>query len=301
MITLKALEHWAAGEKDHKGEIITEQRINSAHKDLFRRYPNDLPMIIQKMVMGLFRMELLDFEKKHLSIIYAASMAIKRWENLPMSLKKPKNQVTHLDAELCEYKEICLHKGKDDLALALYKRNRISAESYANFCVEFFDTSVDKPAPPTKQVITSKQVITPKQVIAPKQATAPKQVIAPKQNPPFNILQLPLHLHIHLDFTILPPILQTTSIPVADPSFTAELEAASVKAKPVLLPPPTNSVTRIKTSVGDTKFDAELREYTQLCLKSKGDLAYALYLRGRFSEEEYTRFCAEYREGDVPK
>ncbi|KAK8908226.1 hypothetical protein QC760_004078 [Botrytis cinerea] len=173
MITLKALEHCAVGEKDHKGEIITEQRINSAHKDLSRRYPNDLPMIIQKMVMGLFRMELLDFEKKHLSIIYAASMAIKRRENLPMSLKKPKNQVTHLDAELCEYKEICLHKGKDDLALALYKRNRISAESYANFCVEFFDTSVDKPAPPTKQVIA------PKQVITPKQATAPKQVIAP--------------------------------------------------------------------------------------------------------------------------
>lgn len=56
MITLKALEHWAVGEKDHKGEIITEQRINSAHKDLSRRYPNDLPMIIQKMVMGLCRL-----------------------------------------------------------------------------------------------------------------------------------------------------------------------------------------------------------------------------------------------------
>lgn len=56
MITLKALEHWAVGEKDHKGEIIMEQRINSAHKDLFRRYPNDLPMIIQKMVMGLCRL-----------------------------------------------------------------------------------------------------------------------------------------------------------------------------------------------------------------------------------------------------
>ena len=139
--------------------------------------------------------------------------------------------------------------------MALYKRNRISAESYANFCVEFFDTSVDKPAPPTKQVITSKQVITPKQVIAPKQATAPKQVIAPKQNPVQRSL-LPSQQALQHTPTSpppsytsrlhdSPPIIQTTSVPVADPSFTAELEAAPVKAKPVLLPPPTNSVTRI--------------------------------------------------------
>ncbi|TGO76869.1 hypothetical protein BELL_0133g00130 [Botrytis elliptica] len=90
-------------------------------------------------------------------------------------------------------------------------------------------------------------------------------------------------------------------MPVPELSFTAELEAAPVKAKPVFLPPPTKSVTIIEASEGDTRFDAELLEYKQVSLKTKGDLAYALYLRGRFSEEEYTIFCAEYREGDIPK
>ncbi|TEY51935.1 hypothetical protein BOTCAL_0262g00050 [Botryotinia calthae] len=299
MFTLKAFEHWAVGEKDHKGEIITEQRINDAHKDLFEKHPKDLPMVIRKMVMGFFRMEPLEFEKKHLSIIYAASMAIKKMENLPMSSKKPKIRTTHLDAELREYREICLFKGRVDLALALYKRDRISAESYANFCVEFFDTSVDKPAPTTKQVITPKQIIAPKQAIAPKQDPAPRKLLPSQQVLQHTSTSPPPSYTPGLYDS--PTVLRTIGMPTIEPSFTAELGAAPVKAKPVLLPPPTNSVTKIKTSVGDTKFDAELREYTQLCLKSKGDLAYALYLRGRFSEEEYTKFCAEYREGDVPK
>ncbi|THV48681.1 hypothetical protein BGAL_0234g00210 [Botrytis galanthina] len=93
----------------------------------------------------------------------------------------------------------------------------------------------------------------------------------------------------------------TIVMPAAEPSFTAELEAAPVKAKPVFLPPPTKSVTSIEPSGGDTRFDAELLEYRQVSLKTRGDLAYALYLRGRFSEEEYTIFCAEYREGVIPK
>ncbi|TGO25530.1 hypothetical protein BPAE_0078g00290 [Botrytis paeoniae] len=268
MFTLKAFENWAVGKKDHKGDIITEQRMNAAHKDLIEKHPKDCPMITRKMVMGFFKMTPLEFEMKYFPIIYAASMEVQRLEDAPKSTIKKLIKTTHLDAELCEYRQVCLHKTRDYLALALYKRNRLSAETYANFCLEYFDTFVDKPASPAKQ-----------------------QVLRYTSPPPS-------YAHELQD---APAIYQTTAMPAAEPSFTAKLEAAPVKAKPVLLPPPTNSVTNIEASGGETKFDAELREYREVCLKTKGYLAYALYLRGRFSEEEYTKFCAEYREGDIPK
>ncbi|TGO46269.1 hypothetical protein BCON_0335g00120 [Botryotinia convoluta] len=270
MFTLKAFENWAVDQKDHNGDIITEQRINAAHKDLFEKHPKDLPMITRKMVMGFFKMEPLEFEKKYFPIIYAASMEVQRLEDAPKSTIQKSTNTTHLDAELYEYRQVCLHKTRGDLALALYKRNRLSAETYANFCLEYFDTSVDKLASPAKQ-----------------------QVLRYTSTSPPPSYAYELH--------DTPAIYQTTAMPAAEPSFTAELEAAPVKAKPILLPPPTKPITKIKASGGDTKFDAELREYKQVCLKTKGDLAYALYLRGRFSEEEYTKFCAEYWEGDIPK
>lgn len=127
--------------------------------------------------------------------------------------------------------------------MALYKRNRISAESYANFCVEFFNTSVDKLAPPTKQAITPKQVIAPKQIIAPKQNPVPRSLLPSQQVLQHTPTSPPPSYTSRLRDS--PPVLKTISMPVVDPSFTAELEAAPVKAKPVLLPPPTNSVTRI--------------------------------------------------------
>ncbi|KAF7923782.1 uncharacterized protein EAE98_007600 [Botrytis deweyae] len=142
MFTLKAFENWAVGEKDDKGEIITQQRINTAHKMLIGLHPKDIDMIT-------LNLKPLEFEKKYFPILYAASMEVERLENTPKSTVKKKLPV--------------LKKPREDIALALYKRNRISAESYANFCLEFFDTSVDKPAVPAKQVTTSKQLAAPKQ------------------------------------------------------------------------------------------------------------------------------------------
>ncbi|TGO59729.1 hypothetical protein BOTNAR_0157g00220 [Botryotinia narcissicola] len=228
--------------------------------------------------MGFFNLKPLEFEKKYFPVIYAASMLIESLENDPKSINKKVNNTTHLDAELCEYKQICLHKKIDDLALALFKRNRLSAETYAKFCLEFFDTSVDKSAAPVKQVIAPKQ--------------NPQVIPSTPTSPP------PAYAH---ELHVTPAIVPVAVIPAAESSFIAELEAAPVKAKPVFLPPPTKSVTSIEASGGDTRFDAELLEYKQVSLKTKGDLAYALYLRGRFSEEEYTIFCAEYREGNIPK
>ncbi|TGO76870.1 hypothetical protein BELL_0133g00140 [Botrytis elliptica] len=164
MFTLKAFENWAVGEKDDKGEIITQQRINTAHKMLVGLHPKDIDMITRKMVMGFFNLKPLEFEKKYFPILYAASMEVERLENIPKStVKKKLFNKTHLDTELLEYRLACLKKPREDIALALYKRNRISAESYANFCLEFFDTSVDKPVVPAKQVTTSNQLAAPKQ------------------------------------------------------------------------------------------------------------------------------------------
>ncbi|KAF5875475.1 uncharacterized protein Bfra_003929 [Botrytis fragariae] len=211
MLTLEAFENWAIGEKDHKGEIITEQRKNAAHKDSIEKHPKDPILITRKMVMGLFRMTPIEFEKKYFPVIYAARTQVQRLENAPKS-------------------------------------------------------TIDK-----SQIIRYN----------------------PTSPPPSYAYKLP------------------DTPPATEPSFTAELEAAPVKAKSVLLPPPTKSVTKISHITrliyvlggfrDETKFDGELREYKEVCLKTKGDLAYALYLRGRFSEEEYTKFCAEYREGDIPK
>ncbi|KAF7952722.1 hypothetical protein EAE96_005953 [Botrytis aclada] len=271
MLTPKAFENWAIGKNDNKGDIITQQRINAAHKELYEKHPHDLPLITRKMVMGFFNLELLDFEKKYFPILYAARMQVQRLEEAPPSKIEDLENPTQLDAELCEYKQICLHKKRGDFALALYKRNRLPAETYANFCLEYFDTSVDKVAHPAKQAT------------------------APKQNPQV----------LRYTPTSPPPsyAFELHDVPSAtELSFTAELEAAPVKAAPVLLPPPPpNPVANINASGGSTKFDAELGEYKDACRKTKGDLAYALYSRSRFSEEEYTRFCAEYREGEVPK
>ncbi|THV48680.1 hypothetical protein BGAL_0234g00200 [Botrytis galanthina] len=157
MITLKAFENWVVGVKDYKGDIITEERVNAAHKKLIEIHPEELASITRKMVMGFFNLHPLEFEKKHLPVIYAASMQVERMEKGPKSTIKKLTNTTHLDAELCEYKQICLHKKIDDLALALFKNNRLSAETYAKFCLEFFDTSVKESAAPAKQVATPKQ------------------------------------------------------------------------------------------------------------------------------------------------
>ncbi|KAF7881451.1 hypothetical protein EAF00_011820 [Botryotinia globosa] len=278
MFTLKAFENWVVGRKDYKGGIITEQRVNAAHKKFIELHPKENSMITRKMMMGFFNLSPLEFEKKYFPVIYAASMLIESLENDPKSIIKKVTNATHLDAELREYRQVCLHKNIDDLALALFKRNRLSAETYAKFCLEFFDTSVDKSAAPAKQLTTKKQ--------------DPQLIPSTPTSPP------PAYAH---ELHVTPAIFPVAAIPAAEPSFIAELEAASVKAKPVFLPPPTKSTTSIEDSGGDTRFDAELLEYKQVSLKTKGDLAYALYLRGRFSEEEYTIFCAEYREGDIPK
>ncbi|TGO41888.1 hypothetical protein BHYA_0015g00510 [Botrytis hyacinthi] len=144
MLTLKAFENWAVGEKDHKGEIITEQRMNAAHKDLFEKHPKDPILILRKMVMGFFRMAPLEFEKEYFQVIYAARMQVQRLENAPKS-------------------------------------------------------TIDK-----SQVIPS----TP-------------------TSPP------PAYAH---EFHATPAIYPAIAMPAAEPSFTAELEAAPVKAKPVFLP-----------------------------------------------------------------
>ncbi|KAF7871738.1 hypothetical protein EAF04_003845 [Stromatinia cepivora] len=141
------------------------------------------------------------------------------------------------------------------------KRMRVAAEKQALQV---------KRAPPAKQAPSAKQVVPQKQASVSKQAPAPRQPPPPK------------------------PASQSKSPPPPPPY---ELEAAPVKAKPVLQATPKAS----RDSINPTKLDAELWEYKQASTKTRGDLAYALYKRGRVSEEEYTRFCSELRESMTPK
>lgn len=75
MFTLKAFENWVVGVKDYKGDIITQERVNAAHKKLIEIHPKEVASITRKMVMGFCRLHFDVGSFTQLTIICCSQLA----------------------------------------------------------------------------------------------------------------------------------------------------------------------------------------------------------------------------------